>query len=192
MPKLPITAIILCGGRGTRMNNQEKGLVSFKGQPLVSHLIERLTPQVEHIMINANRHHNTYQLLGYPVFSDLMSGYLGPLAGIYSGLYYATTDWCVFVSCDTPFIPNDLVIKLHHGLDQQKAAYVNDGLRNHPTLLMIHKQLMQPLKNCIDKGERKLQLFLNHYQAVKVDFNECPHCFININTPQQLDYWNRQ
>lgn len=192
MTKLPITAIILCGGRGTRMDNQDKGLILFRGKPLVTHLIERLTSQVEHIMINANRHHRTYQLLGYPVFSDLMSGYLGPLAGIYSGLHYATTDWCVFVSCDTPFIPNDLVIKLYHGIDKQKAAYVSDGLRHHPTLLLIHKQLRQSLKNDIENGQRKLQLFLNHYQATKVDFSESAHSFVNINTPQQLDYWNRQ
>ncbi|MCO6524301.1 MAG: molybdenum cofactor guanylyltransferase MobA, partial [Candidatus Schmidhempelia sp.] len=181
MYKLPITAIILCGGRGIRMNNQDKGLILFKGQPLFEHLIERLSPQVQHIMINANRHQTTYQLSGYPVFSDVISGYLGPLAGIYSGLYYATTDWCLFVSCDTPFIPENLVIKLYHSLDNYGAAYVSDGKRNHPTLLMIHKKLMQPLKSYIESGERKLQLFLKQHQARKVDFSESPHSFININ-----------
>ncbi|WP_392566257.1 molybdenum cofactor guanylyltransferase MobA [Utexia brackfieldae] len=192
MIKKPITAIIMAGGQSLRMAGKDKGLLMLKDKPMFRYLIERLISQVDELMLNANRHQDDYAQAGYRVFTDLIAGYQGPLAGIYSGLFYAKYDWVIFVSCDTPFIPNDLVQKLMQGLGNHKAAYVNDGQRDHPTLLLINKQLQPVLKQYLDEGNRKLQFFLDTVDAVAVDFSDDNDCFININTPEELIYWNQR
>lgn len=192
MAEVPITAIVLAGGRGTRMQGQDKGLMNFKNRPIIEHVVDCLTPQVREIRINANRHLSRYEAMGYPVFSDIMPGFLGPLSGVYSGLLEADHDWIVSVSCDTPYLPTDLVSRLWQGLNGKLAAYVHDGERSHPTLLLINKQLLSPLKIYLETGERKLHLFLTRIDAQVVDFSDCPHCFININTSEQLNYWSQQ
>ncbi|OCG30844.1 hypothetical protein A9G34_07420 [Gilliamella sp. Choc4-2] len=191
MKKLSITAIILAGGRSTRMRGEDKGLLLLKGKPLYQHVIDRIKPQVDLIMINCNRHFTQYQLAGYPIFSDDLSGNLGPLAGIYSGLLHSTTDWNLFVSCDTPYLPNDLILRLGKHIDTHKAIYPFDNEYNHPTILLIHKVVLAPLKAFLEKGERKLMLFLEEINAIAVDFSDNSTCFININTPQMLEKVNQ-
>ena len=75
------SAIILSGGRATRMNGVDKGLVLLQNRPLIQHVIARLKPQVNEIFINANREIATYVALGYPVLQDETDDFLGPLAG---------------------------------------------------------------------------------------------------------------
>ncbi|QIQ20489.1 molybdenum cofactor guanylyltransferase MobA [Zophobihabitans entericus] len=192
MLKPPITAIILAGGKGTRMGGQDKGLMMLKNRPVYLHIIDKLQPQVSSIMINANRNQDIYCQSGYPVFADLMADYQGPLAGIYSGLYYAKTDWVLFVSCDTPFLPTNLVDKLWQQMGKHKIAYVYDGERNHPTLMLINKSQITDLKNYLDNNDRKLQIFLAGQDSIAVDFSEQKLSFTNINTQEELDYWNKQ
>lgn len=192
MSKYPVTAIILAGGQGTRMGGKDKGLMLLKGKFLYQHLLERLIGQTEHIAINANRHLPLYEQSGVSVFCDVIEGYLGPLAGIYSGLCYAKTDWVLYVSCDTPFIPNYLLDRLWQNKGYYPAAYVNDGEKKHPTLLLIHRSLKDPLKHYLDAGNRKLMLFLAEQDAVAVDFSDSTDNFTNINTDEELNYWNNQ
>ncbi|WP_323092258.1 NTP transferase domain-containing protein, partial [Aeromonas jandaei] len=81
----PVSAVILAGGRATRMGGEDKGWVELAGRPLIAHVLERLRPQVDEILINANRSHDRYQALA-PVISDDNRDYLGPLAGMQAGL----------------------------------------------------------------------------------------------------------
>lgn len=191
MKKVPITATILAGGKGSRMQGQDKGLVMFQNRPLYQHVIERIAPQVDTIMINCNRNIEQYKLSGLPLFSDDLPGYLGPLAGIYSALLHSQTDWNLIVSCDTPFLPDDLVNRLIHAISkdpQKMAAYVYDGERYHPTILLIHKNACPKLKQFIDNKERKTVLFLQSIESIKVYFSDKKQCFININTIEQLHF----
>lgn len=191
MLKIPITAIILAGGKSTRMGLHDKGLQRLNGKPLYQHVIDKIKPQVNHIIINSNQHHDQYQRLGYPVIADQLPGFLGPLAGIYSGLITSSTDWNISVSCDTPFLPDNLVFRLYQKISQQSAAYVFDGQRIHPTLLLIHRRLANDIRQFLAQGERKLQSFLAKINAVKVDFSDTRLSFININTLEELAYWNQ-
>lgn len=191
MLKNAITAILLAGGKSSRMAGNDKGLLLLKGKPLYCHVIERIKPQVGTIIINSNQNIAAYQQSGYPVISDQLSGHLGPLAGIYTGLLHSQTDWNLVVSCDTPFLPLDLVQQLHRNMGDHFAAYVTDGEKEHPTILLINRCLAGKIKDYLDCGERKLRLFLHQNGVKKVLFSDHHHYFENINTPQELDYWNQ-
>lgn len=187
MEKLPITAIILAGGQSNRMNGVDKGLMLLAGKPLFQHVINRIKPQVDLLMVNCNRHVDQYHSLGYPVFCDDLKGFLGPLSGIYSGLLRSTTTWNLFVSCDTPFLPNDLIVRLVKFAATHQAIYPFDGGKDHPTILLINKSITPQLKNYLEEGNRKLMLFLQQINSIAVDFSDKPASFTNINTVEMLE-----
>ncbi|MES2635961.1 MAG: molybdenum cofactor guanylyltransferase, partial [Pseudomonadota bacterium] len=105
---MAISCIILSGGRATRMGGVDKGLLRLQNQPLIQHVIKRLSPQVDEIFINANREIVQYQAFGYPVLQDSHANFIGPLAGFSLGLQHAKHDYVLTVPCDSPFLPMDL------------------------------------------------------------------------------------
>jgi len=104
-----VSAMILAGGRATRMGGQDKGLIPLAGQPMIQHVINSIAPQVDHLAINANRNQADYAALGYPVIGDNISGYQGPLAGMAAGLAWSPSERLLMLPCDGPLVPNDLV-----------------------------------------------------------------------------------
>src|SRR5438477_11707836 len=99
-----ITGLVLAGGQGRRMGSVDKGLVLLQGRPLVRHVLERFSPQVDEILINANRNIAAYEALGHPVIRDRVEGYAGPLAGLHAGLMHARHPLAATVPCDSPFL----------------------------------------------------------------------------------------
>ena len=87
---LDVTGLVLAGGMGRRMGGVDKGLVLLDERPMVARVIERLTRQVGAIVINANQNVERYAALGYPVVSDTIGGFAGPLAGLHAGMSAAT------------------------------------------------------------------------------------------------------
>jgi molybdopterin-guanine dinucleotide biosynthesis protein A len=181
--RLPsITGVILAGGLARRMGGQDKGLVSLFHKPLYLHVAEKISPQVDRLLINANRNITIYQKSGYPVISDTLDDFPGPLAGMLAGMEYSTTDWTLFVPCDMPFIPTDLVQRLWQSRNGRDIAYVHDGQREHPTLCLINKRRLPDLKQFLANGDKKLMLFLQACDAQPVIFSDNPHSFYNLNT----------
>lgn len=187
-----ITGVILAGGQATRMGGYDKGLLALNGLPLYQHVLARLRKQVDEIIINANRNLPVYQQSGYRVISDLKNGFSGPLAGILTGMYTATSEWIVFVPCDVPELPQDLVKRLWEGRKGKNAAYATDGKRGHPTLLLINRCLLKPLENYLDHGDRKLMIFMERIEATPVSFSDQPEAFRNLNFPEDLTSLQRQ
>ena len=107
-----ISAIILSGGRATRMNGVDKGLVQLQQKPLIAHVIELLAPQADEIFINANREILQYEAFGLPVLKDENEEFIGPLAGFSLGLQHAKHDYVLTVPCDSPLLPLDLAERL--------------------------------------------------------------------------------
>jgi len=188
---MPITAIILAGGKSVRMNGNDKGLLLFKNKPLYCHVIDKIATQVNHIIINSNRNISLYRQANYSVINDVLPGFLGPLAGIYSGLINSQTDWNLIVSCDTPFLPADLVTRLKQKAINHQAAYVFDGEKYHPTILLIRREVAEKIKQYLIQGDRKLMLFLQSIDAISVNFSDKKQSFVNINTPEDLNFWNQ-
>src|SRR3974390_267670 len=103
------------------MGGVDKGLQAFRGKPMVAHVIERLEPQVDELIVNAKRNADAYARFGHVVVVDEIEGFAGPLAGFERGLAHASGSLVVTVPCDSPFLPLDLVGRLRDALDRVKA-----------------------------------------------------------------------
>ena len=187
-----LSGCILAGGRATRMQGQDKGLVLLGGIPLYQHSVKHLAPQTDEVFINANRHIAAYHATGLRLVSDTLPDFPGPLAGMLAGLENARHDWVLFVPCDVPVFPENLA----HTLWQQKGdalcAYACDATRAHPTFALCHRSLAEPLKNYLTNGDRKLLLFMNMIGAKAVTFDASADQFVNLNTFAECREWEKQ
>src|SRR6185295_14379492 len=107
-----VTGVVLAGGQGRRMGTVDKGLQLLRGKPMVAAVIERLAPQVDEILINANQNLDAYARFGHRVVPDAIGGFAGPLAGLHAGLSMAKHPLVLTVPCDSPFLPADLYARL--------------------------------------------------------------------------------
>ena len=186
-----ISGLILAGGRGTRMGGIDKGLQMHLGLPLAQHALERLSPQVGALMLNANRNLSTYQAMGVPVWQDEMPDFPGPLAGMLAGLMHCDTPYLVTVPCDSPNFPTDLVVRLAQGLVDASAdlatAYTREAgeLRAQPVFCLMRIALRNKLRAFIESGERKTGLFAAQHRGTKVVFDDAA-AFANANTLGEL------
>lgn len=181
-----ITAVILAGGKGSRLGGVDKGLVKLKNIPLVQHLINRVQPQVSNIVLSANRNINIYEDLGFPVYKDEFSNFAGPLAGILKALQQCHSEWLLTVPADSPFIPKDLAQRLSQDIQDYKIAIPHDGVHLHPTFALIHKSMETSLNNFLQHGERKARVWMQQQSHTIVDFSDQANAFININTEDEL------
>jgi len=184
-----ITAIILAGGQGKRMGGIDKGLVKFCSHSLIQSVIKKILPQVEHIMINANRNTAEYEAFGYPVIPDAMNNFQGPLAGFMAAMQSVTTNYIVCVPCDGPMLSDELVSRLSMQLVEDNAdiAVAHDGSRMQPVYVLISTHLKNSLEKYLLSGERKIDRWYAKHKVTLVDFSDCPDTFININTHQERD-----
>ena len=191
---ISISAVILAGGQAKRMGGVDKGLQPLQGKPLFQFIYDRLHSQVEHISVNANRNQAIYAAAGLPVFGDNIEGFQGPLSGILTALERSETDFVLFVPCDSPFFPDNLLEKLKsavvfHGVS---IAYVHDGEREHPTFCLMARSLKDKLAAYLAAGDRRMLQFMRQNGAVSVDFSENKAAFTNINTLDELQQFNVQ
>jgi molybdenum cofactor guanylyltransferase len=182
------TGLILAGGQARRMGNVDKGLQKLSNRPLIEWVLEALQPQVTGLMINANRNLEDYHRYGYPVLSDQLSGYHGPLAGIATGLHACRTDYLVCVPCDSPLLPTDLVQRLYNQLqkDHAELAVAHNGERLQPVFALLDKTLAPSLDGFLGSGGRKIDQWYAQHRMSTVDFSDLPDTFLNINTPEDM------
>ncbi|MDO9206424.1 MAG: molybdenum cofactor guanylyltransferase MobA [Methylotenera sp.] len=185
---MPISAIILSGGRATRMNGVDKGLVLLKQKPLIQHVIERLAAQVDEILINANREITHYQTFGYTVLKDEVEDFLGPLAGFSLGLQHAEHDYLLTVPCDSPLLPLDLAHRLMLALLEHKAdiAVASSDGNVHPVFCLCKKSVLPSLTAYLQQGERRVSTWQKSLNYIEVDFSDCSDAFVNLNTFEDL------
>lgn len=185
---MEITAIILAGGRATRMHGVDKGLMCLGQKPLIQHVIERLAPQVNEIIINANRQITLYKALGYVIQKDNTDDFLGPLAGISLGLRYAKHEYVLTVPCDSPLLPLDLAQRLMTALVKNSAeiAVASSDNRTHPVFCLCKKNVLPSLTEYLDNGNRRVNTWQKSLNYIEVDFSDCSESFVNLNTPEEL------
>lgn len=186
--KQEVTGVILAGGAGRRMGGVDKGLQELDGQPLVQCVLARLAPQVDRVLISANRNRERYVRFGCPVLCDAMPGYAGPLAGLQAALAQIGTPLLVSVPCDSPFLPANLVTRLRGALEANLAdlAVVRSGERVHRAFCLLRRELLPGLERFLASGERKVGLWHASLNAVEVDFADEADAFGNINTLEDL------
>jgi molybdenum cofactor guanylyltransferase len=188
IPTKDITAVILAGGRGARIGGQDKGLIPLNGRPLIAYVIDILRPQVHNIVINANRHRESYEQFGYPVQGDELSNFQGPLAGLQQALRMAKTPWVVTTPCDTPFIPTNLVDRLYNAVVKEEVslAIVHDGKREQPLLGIFSTSLCSSLDEFLAQGHRTVMAWVESAKPAVVDFSHEAECFKNLNTLEEI------
>ena len=194
-----VTALILAGGRGSRMGGIDKGLQNFRGLPLTLQTLMRLQLQSQspqEILINANRNLAAYESLGVAVWPDTLDGFAGPLAGFLTGLERCETPLLLTVPCDTPLFPLDLIERLHTALVDQEAdlamaaASEEDGkLRPQPVFCLLKVDLLDSLVRFTQQGGRKIDAWTGQHRCALVPFDQpqdAPEAFFNANTLQEL------
>ena len=183
-----ITGAILAGGLGRRMGGVDKGQLAVAGVPLIERVLGCLLPQVEHILINANRHTAEYDRYGYPVITDQTSGFQGPLAGMASVLAAAETEFVLCVPCDAAWLPPDLATRMATALanSQGRVCTVHDGVWLHPVCSLIPRALLPDLRQWMTEGRREVAGWLQKQGLVTVSYPEWPSVYWSINTPADL------
>ena len=195
-----ITGLILAGGRGSRMGGVDKGLQNFNGIPLALHTLMRLGPQVESVMINANRNLSAYESFGSAVWPDASADFAGPLSGFLVGLERAETPYVLTVPCDTPRLPLDLAERLSEALVREDAdiamaaapetdEHGHAEVRTQPVFCLIKIELSESLVKFTHSGGRKIDAWTAQHKTVVVPFNaegDDPLAFANVNTLTEL------
>jgi len=193
MNKQPhIVAVILSGGRGTRVQHQDKGLLPYCNKPLIQRVIDAISPQIDDIIISCNRHYEQYQTLGFDIVNDKSEQqYEGPIAGILAAcnaLKLEPKGLVLVVPCDTPNLPEQYVAKLKKALfdTQSDAAVVYDGERQQNLHCLIKVNTLDTLSDFFNDGGRAIKHWLAKTNLTQVDFSNQTESFANLNNLEQL------
>lgn len=192
-----VTGLVLAGGLGRRMGGVDKGLQLLRGEPMVMHVLRRLAPQVDAVLVNANQNADAYASIAAPfdarVVPDIVGGFAGPLAGLHAGLAAATTPLLVTVPCDSPFLPGDLVARLRAAIDSDGAqiAVAKTGVQAHPVFALVDVSVRENLAAFLESGGRKIDAWYAALRLVEVAFDDEAEAFENINTRDELKAFER-
>lgn len=180
-------ALILAGGRGSRMSGRDKGWIMWEGHPLIEHVMQRLEQQStppSRMIISANRNIDAYQQTGHLVVTDERANFTGPLAGVEAGLMRCKKNNLLVVPCDTPLLPLDLFERLQQAMEAQhdaKAAYAVTADGPHPLCCLLQPSLSGSLGQFLDTGHGSVVSWLEKAPAVTVTFDDAD-AFRNFNT----------
>lgn len=183
-------AVILAGGQARRMGGLDKGRLILGDRSLVNRVIDRITPQVGSIVLNANGDLSRFEDLGLPVVADSIADYPGPLAGVLAGMDWAAEqghEWLISVAADTPSFPLDLVARLSESDTPVTLAATPDPERGRlpqPTFGRWQVSLRHDLRAALGQGVRKIRQWTQAKGESLVVFEE--NDFFNINTPEDL------
>lgn len=188
MSKPQITGVVLAGGLGRRMGGTDKGLQELRGQPMVHWVIERLAPQVDELLINANQNGERYAAFGHRVVPDQIPGFAGPLAGLHAALATATHPLVATAPCDSPFLPADLISRLFSALTAADAdlAVAKTFDQAHPVFCLCQRSVLPHLTEFLESGGRKVDRWYSTLNIVEVTFDDEADAFENINTHEEL------
>ena len=191
---MSVLGVILAGGLSTRMRGKDKSLMPLVGLPLIGHALNRLSSQVDQIIINTNGNHSDFDSFGLPIVSDSIGGFLGPLSGILAGMDYAAEcgySHLLTVAADTPFFPNDLCQRLLIDcckINIAKTQSLVDQHNLHPTFGLWDVGLRENLRTALIGDMRKVMGFVKKHEWrsitwIKKDYDP----FFNINTPEDME-----
>lgn len=179
MYQTPIfSTLVLAGGRATRMNGNDKGLVLWQGQTLISHVLKNL-PQND-VVISCNRNLDVYAQYGR-VVCDTTPNFAGPLAGIAAALPLCQHDWVVVSACDMPCLPVDVALTLWQRVGDNLIAVAHDGEHLQPLLMLVHKSLVQDIEQQVAQGFSSVYKWLMRHPHQVVNFDD-KEMFLNVNS----------
>ncbi len=186
---------ILAGGLARRLGGGDKGLRSIAGRSVLARLVERMAPQVTRLVLNANDDPARFAHLGLPVLADSLPDHPGPLAGVLAVMDWTATaetgiEWVLTLPGDAPFLPRDLVSRLHAErlrAGATLACAASDG-RTHPVIAVWPVSMRHELRQAVSvEGIRKIDRFTARHATVAVEWPVAPvDPFFNVNTLEDL------
>lgn len=174
---------VLAGGEARRMGGGDKTLRMLHGRPLLDHILARLAPQCAALAISANGDPARFAAYGLPVWPDAVPG-MGPLGGVLAALEASPLPFVLTVPGDVPFLPPDLVARLHAGRGGAAVVQAESGGRGHPVIALWPRTLAPALRQTLAAGERAVGRFAAAQGVARVEWPGEP--FLNINTPDDL------
>ncbi len=190
-----VVGVLLAGGQARRMGGGDKCLRGLAGRTLLQRVIDRITPQVGHLVLNANGDPGRFTGYGLPVVADSVEGFAGPLAGVLTGLEWARahapkSGWIVTAPTDAPFLPADLVSRLHDAVADgaHDLACAASAGRSHPVVGLWPVALAGDLhKALVGEGLRKIDAWTARYRLATLEWPVEPvDPFFNANRPEDL------
>jgi len=190
-----IAGVLLAGGLSRRMGGGDKCLRPLAGRSILARIIERVLPQVDGLLLNANGDPARFVAYGLPVRSDVVAGFPGPLAGVLTGMAWARecmpeASLLASFASDAPFLPRDLVARLRAARDANSAeiACARSGGQSHPVFALWPLALMDDLRRAlVEEDIRKVDVWTARHKLVEVDFAcEPVDPFFNTNRPEDL------
>ncbi len=195
----PVVGVLLAGGQARRMGGGDKCLLELAGKPLLAHVMDRLEPQTDKLVLNANGDPARFAKFGMPVIADPVEGFAGPLAGVLAGFTWVRenapeTRWIVTAATDTPFFPADLVARLQEATGGQypAIALAMSGGRMHPVFGLWPTVLIDDLGEALTSGTRKVLDWTDRHTTVTAEFPDIQigdtalDPFFNANMPEDL------
>lgn len=194
-PNETTAGILLAGGRSRRMGGGDKPLINLGGLSLLSRVTGALRPQCDALVVSANGDPRRFASYGLPIVADEVPDFAGPLAGILAGLDFIATylpeaRFAVSVATDTPFLPSNLVARLHQARAAEDAVLVcaRSGGRTHPIVALWPIAIRTALRHAlVEEDLRKIELFLERYRLAHADWPVAAFDpFLNINAPADI------
>ncbi|HEV2956352.1 MAG TPA: molybdenum cofactor guanylyltransferase MobA [Xanthobacteraceae bacterium] len=185
--------LVLAGGLARRMGGGDKGLIRIGDATIIERALARLGPQCAGMVINANGDPARLARFGLPVVADDIEGFAGPLAGILVGLDWLAANapgigWLASVPGDCPFLPRDLVRRLHaaRAAAGVPLACAKSGEWRHPVVGLWPVDLRADLRRAVvAEGLRKIEVWTARHGAALAEWPAEPvDPFFNVNTPE--------
>lgn len=190
-----VVGVLLAGGLARRMGGGDKCLRLLGGKPILTHIVERVRPQVSALVLNANGDPARFAAFDLPVVPDAIEGFAGPLAGVLTGMEWArghapSVRWLVSIATDSPFVPRDLVARLLEAATHQNAplACAASNGRTHPVMGLWSLDLAGELRGAlVEQGMRKIDAWTARYRLATIEFSDASvDPFFNVNSPDDL------
>jgi molybdopterin-guanine dinucleotide biosynthesis protein A len=192
--ELPLTVgLVLAGGQARRMGGGDKALIKVGGVAILDRVLKALRPGCTAIVLNANGDPARFGRYGLPVIPDSVADFPGPLAGILAGLDWTAahapgTAWMASVPGDCPFLPQDLLPRLHAARTQQQTplACARSGDWRHPVVGLWRVDLRDDLRHALTvEGLRKIEVWTGRHGVAIASWPDQPFDpFFNVNTPE--------
>ena len=183
-----VTVLLLAGGRGSRMQGADKGLLQINGQTYAAYIGKRFAQAGCQILVSANRNINIYSAMGWPCITDKSDKYAGPLAGLIAASGHIETDYCWLCPCDTPLIALQVLEKLLNAanFDQKAVLVPRCGQQTQFGHALLPTELMQDIQLSASPKANSLRRWLYGHPLREVDCKQFETTFLNVNSPTEI------